>query len=225
MKGKFLNYLDPSISLRARYQSALNDLRIPGKHRRGIYALLSPLKEKDALTYEHSIRVGLLAQRIGEFMHLDQKALFFAGLLHDIGKAQTRPETLQKTTGWTAEDAAEISSHVMDGYRMARGLFDFSAEVILCHHLFQRNGYPKKLPPPLHDYSQGTKTMIQMFGRILSLADVFDALHRVNDKLGETELTGETIKEKMFAFNQDQKVLIGELFKADILTTYLVPTK
>ena len=153
-------------------------------------------------------------------MHLDEKAALYAGLLHDLGKAQTNPATLKKTSGWTEEDAQEIRSHVMDGYRMIRGHFDFSAEVILWHHRFQPNSYPGETPIPLHDYSQGTKVMIPLFGRILALADHFDALHRVNSKFVKDEQpVGDMIKKQMFGHNPDQRVLIEELYKAGILTT------
>lgn len=220
--NKFLNYLDPSVPLEKRLRWVFDDLQLPSEQREGIVAFLQPLKAKDHPTYEHTIRVGLLARRIARFMHLDEKALLYAGLLHDIGKAQTRFETLQKTEGWTPADTAEMKSHVMDGYRLVRGRFDFSAEIILWHHRFQPGAYPEELPTPLHEYSLGTKTLIPMYGRMLSLADTFDALHRVNDKHGDKPLTGEQIREKMLAFNKDQKILIEELFRADVFTTYLV---
>jgi len=65
--------------------------------------------------------------------------------------------------------------------------------------------------------------MIALYGRILAIADCYDALHRVNDKFGTVQaLTGEDIKEKMFQFNPDQRVLLNELYEANILTTAIV---
>jgi response regulator RpfG family c-di-GMP phosphodiesterase len=155
-------------------------------------------------------------------MHLDAKALLYAGLLHDVGKLQTKLSTLQKTEGWLPADTEEIKNHVVDGYRVLRDCFDFTAEIILWHHRFQPGRYPESLPQPLHDYSEGTRVMIPLFGRLLSLADVFDALHRVNDKHGLEPLTGEDIKAKMLACNPDQRVLIEEAYEAGIFTTVIV---
>jgi putative nucleotidyltransferase with HDIG domain len=217
--SSFINYLSQDISLERRLEEVFNELEISPEQRKEIEAFMAILKLKDRMTYDHSIRVALLATRIGNFMHLDPKVLLYSGLLHDTGKAQTNPATLKKTSGWTGADTAEIMSHVMDGYRLIRGHFDFSAEVILWHHRFQPNSYPTEIPQPLHDYSEGTRVMIPFFGRILALADQFDALHRMNDKFtrGEKPI-GESIKETMLAHNPDQRKLIEELYRADILT-------
>jgi putative nucleotidyltransferase with HDIG domain len=219
--SRFLTYLDPTIPV----ENMLSDLTYEERGGRGSKLLkdalvfLAPMKIKDMPTYEHSIRVSLLARKIADFIHLDGRALLYAGLLHDVGKVQTRLETLQKTEGWTKEDTTEVMKHVMDGYKMIRGCFDFSADIILWHHKFQLLGYPRRLPKLLHEYKQGTKILIPFYGRMLSLADVFDAMHRVNDKHGSTPLTGEQIKEKMLALNTDQKILVRDLFEAGIFTT------
>ena len=222
--GKFVNYLDPSIGIEELLRRAFGELYLIGDRQAEVLAFLRLIKIKDLATYEHSVRVGLLARRIAKFMHLDEKALFYAGLLHDIGKIQTRLETLQKTENWKPADSEEMEQHVLDGYRMLRGHFNFSAEVILWHHRFQKNSYPKELPTLLFSYSEGTKTMIAFFGRILALADCFDALHRCNEKFwGWQVFTGELAKEKMLEFNPDQRVLIDELYAAGIFTTSIFP--
>lgn len=220
--ARFLHYLEPDVSLETRLVEVASKLKIAVTAKGQIMSFLQPLKEKDQATYEHSIRVGLLAPQIGEFIHLNPKPLFYAGLLHDIGKAQTRLAVLQKTEGWTEADTQEMRGHVMDGYRLVRDKYDFSAEIILWHHRFQPQGYPIERPPPLHEYSEATKIMIPWYGRILSLADTFDALHRVNEKHGPGDLTGEQIKEKMLLFHQDQKILVEGLFDANIFTTKII---
>ncbi|OGZ66803.1 MAG: hypothetical protein A3C58_00920 [Candidatus Staskawiczbacteria bacterium RIFCSPHIGHO2_02_FULL_34_10] len=187
----FLNYLeaDPSLRFRAEMAFAHSGCTIDNVWQ--VFGFLQPLKAKDLPTYEHSLRVDLLASQIAKFVHLDPKALLYAGLLHDVGKAQTRLATLQKTDGWTEADTEEIMNHVMDGYRLIRDKFDFSTEIILWHHRFQPRGYPKEMSTLLHKYCEGTKVMIPWYGRMLCLADTFDAFHRVNDKHGDMPITGE----------------------------------
>ncbi len=222
--AQFLQYLDISVvTLEDRLTNAMGVLDFSILKRSSVMAFLQTIKEKDLATYDHSIRVGILAQKIGEHVRMDRKALLYAGLLHDIGKCQTRLATLQRTDGWTPADTEEIMHHVMDGYRMIRDVFDFSAEIILWHHRFQANGYPKTLPTMLHEYSQGMQVMIPYFGRMLSLADTFDALHRVNNKHGDKPMDGEQIKQKMLQFNKDQHILIGSLYEAGIFTTQIFP--
>jgi putative nucleotidyltransferase with HDIG domain len=216
----FLNYLDPNISLKARLQREFARFKITKEKQEAIKAFLLVLKNKDLATYEHSIRVGLVASRIARRMLLDGKALLYAGILHDIGKTKTRPQTLKKTDGWNKSDTLEMKKHVLDGYEMLRGLFDFSAEIDIWHHLFQSGGYPKRVPAHLHCYCAGTKVIIPFYGRLLSIADCYDALHRVNDKFGTVQpLTGEAIKEKMLELNPDQQKLILRLYEEEVLTT------
>lgn len=210
-------------NLHKQLRAALAELEVPQQEWETVLAFLEPLRTKDPIThvhYEHSVRVGFLCREIGKFMHLDEKALLYAGLMHDIGKCQVCLGTLGKTDVWTAIDTAAIQEHVMDSYRFLRGRFDFSAEVVVLHHRFQDDAYPAELPAPLHAYSEETKELIMTYGRLLALADVYDALHRSNSKFGTHRvLSGDEIKTKMLELNTDQRSLILKLYDAGIFTT------
>lgn len=222
----FSQYLDPRVTLEERLLRAFDKLLIPEDERATLTAFLEPLRIKSPIThahYEHSIRVALLARHIAQFMNINEKPAFTAGLMHDIGKCQVYLETLGKTEGWTEADTEAIKAHVMDSYRFLRGCLDFTAEIVVLHHRFQKGSYPTELPPHLHEYSEGTMVMITLYARILALADTYDALHRVNDKFStRTALTGEEIKEKMIQFNPDQHHLISRLYDIGIFTTALI---
>lgn len=207
------------------FEETMDELRIPEDVRGSVRSFLAVLKQKSEPTYSHSLRVSLLARKIARFMHLDEKALFFAGTLHDLGKSLVPLSTLHKKSGWAPEDAKIMESHVMDGYRLLRDKFDFSANIILWHHRFQKNAYSGELPPLSHEYSEGTRVLIQEYGRILAIADVYDALHRKNNKFEEGKsLAGEEIREKMFELNPDRKALIEELYNVGILERDIIPT-
>jgi len=207
--------------LPGQLQTTLDRLEVEKEDQVAIRGFLGPIQVKEGPetpTYAHSLRVGLTASAIAEFMGFDGRALLFAGLMHDIGKALTLLSTLGKTKGWTAEDSKEMECHVGDSYRMVRGKFDFSAQVLIWHHQFQQNAYPKELPPPLHAYSKGTEVTIAMYGRLLALADTYDALHRVNFQDGRvTARTDEEIRTLMRDRNPDQAVLVGNLYDAKVL--------
>lgn len=221
MTAYFQNYLGGDMALEQRVESAFDELGVKTEDRGDIFAFLEPLRIKHFPTFEHSLRAGLVIRSMAKAMRLSEKAALYPGLLHDVGKAQVELSTLSKTSGWTNKDTQRMHPHVMLGYRLIRDRFDFSAEVILWHHRFQSGGYPGGHVPFLHDYSLGTKVMIPFYGRLLALADSYDALHRVNDHSGEVKgLTGEEIKQQMLRNNQDQKQLIEALYEAKVFTTY-----
>jgi len=216
----FCNYLDQKIPLPRLFSSVFVRLNVSTTEKRAVISFLEPLRIKDAPTYDHSIRVGILNYKIASFMHLDRKALSYPGFMHDLGKILTNPETLKKKDGWTAKDSRIMKAHVIDAFQIIRGKFDFTADVIKLHHFFQDNPYPALPPPFLHNYSNGTKATIQFYARLLGLSDSYDALHRVNAKFGMRQaLSGKHIKELMLQKNPDQKVLLTELYKAEIFTT------
>lgn len=175
-------------------------------------AFMAPLRIKNPDHYYHSIRVAILACDIAGEMGLSCKAMFFAGLCHDVGKALVPASTLNKTEGWTAADSETMKTHVNDGHRLLRDRFDFTADIMHWHHRFQKNCYPLERPAPLHSYGNGTEAVMVFYGRLLALADVFDALHRQNPK----KLTGAEIKEAMFKHAPDLKDLVERLYEKGV---------
>ena len=208
--------------IETEFWAVCDELGISDTNKMLLESFLTPLRDKSSVThfhYLHSLRVGILARQIGHFIHHEEKPLLFAGVLHDLGKCQTPLHILGKTGSWSDEDQSAIEQHVMDGYRLLRGRFDISAEIMLWHHRFQENGYPQELPPFLHHYKETMKLLIREYGRIVALADVYDALHRADGKFGEKkELTAKEVKEKMFVFNPDRKKLISALYDAGIFS-------
>lgn len=209
-------------NLEADFRRACAEVAIREEDQLGIASLMAPLRDKNEIThahYLHSLRVGLTVRAIGKHIYHDERPLLFAGALHDIGKALTPLEVLGKTGTWTEKDQRVIGRHVMDSYRMLCGRFNFTAEIILRHHRFQEHGYPKVLPAPLADYSESTRLLIFEYGRLLALADVYDALHRPNSKFkAGHRLSGEEVKEKMLAFNPDRKKLVLSLYDSGVFT-------
>ena len=213
--------MDETEQIEQQFQESCAELRISATNQDFLKTFLFPLRDKNAVThfhYLHSLRVALLARAIGSFIHHEEKPLFFAAVLHDLGKCQISRKVLGKDGSWNDTDQQEIERHVMDGYRLLRGRFDISAEIMLWHHRFQEDGYPDELPPFLHRYRETTKLLIREYGRIVALADVYDALHRVDAKHGiQRALTGDEIRQKMLELNPDRKKLVVALYGAHIL--------
>ena len=99
----------------------------------------------------------------------DQDILNVAGQLHDIGKIGIRDDILLKPGRLTDEEFRLIKEHPVIGANIVErlGLWDREKNIIRCHHeRFDGKGYPDGL----------AGESIPMLARILSVADVYDAI-------------------------------------------------
>jgi len=107
-----------------------------------ILVFLDLLKVKDYPTYEHSLRVAMLSADIAGYCGYDMKPAFISGALHDIGKALVLPKSLKATIDFHEEDYKEVKKHVLYSCKLLHGILNFTADVVLRHHIWQTNGYP-----------------------------------------------------------------------------------
>lgn len=199
-------------------QTAYNKYQIPENRQKSINNFLVKLLEKDKDTYEHSLRVGLLASQIGEFLQLDGRALLYSGLLHDVGKLQIDSKILSKKEGFNEQDYKVIQKHVEHSHELLKGIHDFSADVAVRHHQYQDTKYPDVLPDYCQPYSQETRATIDFYAMILALADFYDAATtRINNKQGNNkQLTKAEVKTLVLSKHPHFNVLINELYKNEI---------
>lgn len=132
------------------------------------------LKIYDDYTYFHSVNVAILALIVGNSLKLHKDMLIqlgMAAILHDIGKKFTPIEILSKPGKLTEEEFNIIKEHPYNGYQFIKHSFPMISATtyvgILQHHeRYDGSGYPS-----------GTKgENISLFGRILAVCDVYDAL-------------------------------------------------
>jgi len=131
------------------------------------------LKVFDDYTYYHSVNVAVLSIVIGTsigFGEEDLCNLGFSALLHDIGKVFVNKEILNKKGILSDDEFLEIKKHSFLGFDYMKkefGVNRSSKAGILDHHeKFGGGGYPNNL--------EGAD--ISLFGRIISIADVYDAM-------------------------------------------------
>lgn len=154
---------------------AFDNEGVAQNHRDDIKAYLHALKNRDPKTYEHSIRVGVLASRVALYAAkpgISARMLLWAGLLHDIGKTLVRPEVLTKTSNFTQEDYAAIEPHVQYGWDMLNRVHDWTAYIIVRHHQFRAKPYPAELPP-LPEYLRDKAEIIQVAARLCWRLQIF----------------------------------------------------
>lgn len=137
-----------------------------------LHALTATIDAKDPYTCGHSHRVATLAKRIAEkagFSAEKVQQIYMAGLLHDIGKIGVPERVLCKEGRLTDEEYTIVKRHPAIGARILQGIRQLDEIIvgIFTHH--ERpdgRGYPQGL--------SGDQVPIE--GRIVGLADVFDAM-------------------------------------------------
>lgn len=131
------------------------------------------IEAKDKYTVGHTQRVSEYAVKLAEKLGLESERiekLRMAGLIHDIGKIGV-PEVILNKPGKLTENEFElVKNHTVIGGNICKPLVNFSDlyDMIRHHHeKINGSGYPDGL--------KGDE--ISLEARILSVADVFDALY------------------------------------------------
>lgn len=137
---------------------------------------LCTIRDYDDYTYIHSVNVAILSMCLGQQIGLSRKSLVrlgICGLFHDLGKVDVAIEIINKPGKLDQTEFKEVQKHSLNSVRQIlklQAFRDLKARIILPpfeHHLkYDLSGYPTvKWEKP-----------ISLFGRILAIADVFDAL-------------------------------------------------
>ncbi|MBN2514613.1 MAG: HD domain-containing protein [Deltaproteobacteria bacterium] len=156
-------------TLYERNKKRMEELR---KTYKGIIIILRNFISNDKYTENHCYRVSIYVSKIARYLGMDPDQiddLRSAALLHDLGKLEISRELLYKASMLSDEEYSGIKKHVNKGVEMMdplSGSLGRIIPIILAHHeKFDGSGYFK---------TEGKN--IPLEARILSLADVYDAL-------------------------------------------------
>jgi energy-coupling factor transport system substrate-specific component len=142
-----------------------------------VMAIANAVDAKDVRTHQHSMRVAeysvLIAQEMKCFWIWERRKMLSnlkkAAQMHDIGKIGIPDSVLNKVGRLTDEEFAQMRSHVTRGAEILKD-FTLVENVVdgtkYHHERYDGKGYPDGL--------KGEE--IPLFGRIISVADTFDAM-------------------------------------------------
>jgi putative nucleotidyltransferase with HDIG domain len=145
-----------------------------------IQTLSATVDAKHTLTAGHSERVAKLSVRIAKRMGLNKnrlEALRYAALLHDIGKIGISDRILLKNGPFNDSEREEMKSHpaktkeILEKFHFPKLLRNIPTISALHHERIDGTGYPNGL----------AGDDIPLEAKILSVADVFDALTSLRD--------------------------------------------
>ncbi|OGP75103.1 MAG: hypothetical protein A2W09_02375 [Deltaproteobacteria bacterium RBG_16_50_11] len=139
---------------------------------------LANIKNYDEYTFNHCVNVAMYAIALGQRIGIPKKNLShlgMAGLFHDVGKVRIPKEILNKSEKLSPEEWNIMRSHPVVGAEIVMRMKEWgelSTRLINAafeHHLkYNLSGYPKVT----------RERKITLFGRIVTLADFYDALVR-----------------------------------------------
>ena len=161
-----------------------------------VKSLLTALKLKDPITYDHCLRVGKSVQFLCKELGLslqDQQRAYIAGLIHDIGKIGVPQDILDKREALNFDEYSTVKKHPQMSLNLIKPfghvplVKSIFSSVLHHHERFDGKGYPHQV--------KGKK--IPYIARILTVIDAFDAM--TNNRPYHKSVTIETASRELAA--------------------------
>lgn len=179
-----------------------------------ITALSQTVDAKDRYTNGHSRRVAeysrQLAIRMGKNEE-EQEQIYYAGLLHDVGKIRIPDDIINKTGKLTEEEFNYIKLHPVTGYNILKGISGnplLAAGAKFHHERYDGKGYPSGL----------AGENIPEVARIIGVADAYDAMasnRSYRSALSQEVVKSEIKKGKGTQFDPDIAELMLQMIEED----------
>jgi putative nucleotidyltransferase with HDIG domain len=175
-----------------------------------VLSLVKALEYYDEYTRGHSERVAayasILSKQLGNSKEMTNK-IYWASLVHDVGKIFIPRNILNKVTVLTTEEFAEIKKHSEKGEEILKeteGMKEI-ADIVRHHHeRYDGSGYPDGLK----------EDEIPLESQIIAIADSFDAM--TTNRLYRRKMSYEEAVE-------DLRNCIDFLYKKELIDAFICP--
>lgn len=187
-----------------------------------VEALAEAIDTKDNYTHGHSTRVAEYSVKIAKKAGKDDlvcKEIYYAGLLHDIGKIGIADNIITKPGKLTEEEFLYIKRHPSMGYEILSKITKFPSIMLGAHYHHEHydgTGYPEHL--------KGEE--IPEYARIIAVADAYDAMtskRSYRDPIPQQKVREEILKGLGSQFDPEFGNYMLRLI--DIDTTYQMKEK
>jgi HD-GYP domain-containing protein (c-di-GMP phosphodiesterase class II) len=137
-----------------------------------IRMLANAIDEKDPYTRGHSERVAYYSACIAKHLGMspeEVERVHLSGIIHDVGKIGIEDKILRKAAALTDDEYEMMKQHPTKGEHILEAvplLKEKAGDGLMHHENVDGSGYPRGL--------RGDE--IPLFGRIVSVADAFDAM-------------------------------------------------
>jgi HD-GYP domain-containing protein (c-di-GMP phosphodiesterase class II) len=158
-------------------QKAIEEIRRRAEENKELFMgsirmLANAIDEKDPYTRGHSERVAYYSACVAKNLGMspdEVERVHLSGIIHDVGKIGIEDKILRKAAALTDEEYEIMKQHPTKGEHILEAvplLKEKAGDGLMHHENVDGSGYPKGL--------KGDE--IPLFGRIVSVADAFDAM-------------------------------------------------
>lgn len=154
-----------------KYKSESNNY-VNKMNKKIIRALVRTIDAKDRYTNGHSIRVARYSREIARRLNKsekEQEEIYYAGLLHDVGKIRIPAAVINKPGKLTDEEYEMLKIHPVTSYHILKDIYDDKTIALgakFHHERYDGKGYPNGL----------IGDNIPEIARIIGVADTYDAM-------------------------------------------------
>ncbi|HPJ89045.1 MAG TPA: HD domain-containing protein [Thermotogota bacterium] len=188
----FSNYLKGYLTI-----SELSELE-KDVQRETILGIIKLLEKHDPYTKGHSENVARLASAFAEFLELDEKTvqdIYWAGIVHDIGKIIIPHNILNKPSRLTEDEFRKIRRHPEYAYDALKENTHMKGIATMIRHHHERYdgaGYPDRLAGEAIPYES----------RIITVADSWDAM--TSERVYKKGMSSEDALQELIKFSGKQ---------------------
>ncbi|MCR5251623.1 MAG: HD-GYP domain-containing protein [Lachnospiraceae bacterium] len=199
------------------YVTELNatNLKLENFSKEVITAFVNSIDAKDTYTHGHSARVAEYSRRLAEMNGKSEEEcdeIYYAALLHDIGKIGISESIITKEGKLTKEEYESIKLHPVLGAQILGSISEFPYLQVGAryhHERYDGKGYPEGL--------EGKD--IPEMGRIIAVADAYDAMsskRSYRDPIPQQKVREEIVKGTGTQFDPEYARLMLHLIDEDL---------